>query len=296
VRGVALPINTEINRLADWLELRAITAADRNASRGDLESALRAAPGFETRGSDKIEALTVDVFSELASRMVAAPRGYPFDVRDDMTIELRSTAWRDRNSYLLCLCLTWFGFSGRSAASAKPVRIFEDLAVAAARNYIGGSGVRFGSPRVAADLPTGFRAAINQIITSLQEGEGARSRPVKGSKDQGLDVIAWRSHPDGRPGKVVLFGACAAGDGWRAKINELNVDAFIGDWFLSAPVVTPIKAFFVPHSLRDLTEYGSLSRRGGILFDRCRIANWSPRLPRIDHHGDGAAWARAQIA
>jgi hypothetical protein len=94
---------------------------------------------------------------------------------------------------------------------------------------------------------------------------------------------------------LVLFGACAAGGRWRNKIDELQVDAFLDDWFQARPGITPIRAFFVPHRVRDAVDFLYLTRHGGVMFDRCRIANWSPRLPRLTRHGDGTAWARAQL-
>jgi len=294
MRIVALPAGADPGDLADWLEIKALAADDGDASRGDLESALRPSPGFTERSADDVDRIVTDTFSEIRLRQTAASRGYPFDVDEDLLLSTRPDAWTDRSSYLLCLCLSWFGFAATRGVDAKPERIFEDLSVAVARNYLGGEAVRFGSPRVPVELPASFRVAVTRLAQELlREGGAASDQRLHWTKDDGLDVVAWRDHPDGGPGKLILFGACAAGDNWETKVMELNPVAWVQNWMVRPPTVAPVKAFFLPHRIRDRWEYHT--RRAGMLFDRCRIASWAPKLPAAAHHGDGIGWAQALV-
>ena len=108
----------------------------------------------------------------------------------------------------------------------------------------------------------------------IGEGEGFRDKSSLASKDGGVDVVAWHDFPDGLPGKLLLFGACASGKDWEDKIDELQPGPFCGEWMLDQPVSPLIKAFFTPHRIEQ-AYWSKHSRRGGILFDRCRIASWT---------------------
>jgi hypothetical protein len=150
--------------------------------------------------------------------------------------------------------------------------MFEDLAVVAARNFIGkdAEAVRFASPR--GELPRSFTPALAQVCTMMAEG-ATRTRASRSSKDAKLDVVAWRHFPDRQPGKLLLFGQCAAGDGWEDKLHELQPHDFCGAWLSEQPSSKPVKAFFIPHRVEKL-GWEDAARHGGIFFDRCRLSFW----------------------
>lgn len=282
------------SRLADWLELRAVAAADNNSSRGDLESALYAAALFDGSHPDALEELLVAVLNELYSRAAAAPHGYPFDLSGG-TLSLKERPWEDYGAYLLCLCLSYFGSRPVPGVPVFPERLFESLCATVAANYIGGQAVRFGAPRTRSEIdPVFTRAVVMLCRDHLREGVAVTARQrVPG--DQGLDIVAWRGHPDGRSGKLILFGACATGANWIGKVFELQPEPWKDKW-LSSPIRSPIvRAFFVPHRVVPDDDWSDWVSNAGIPFDRCRIAEWSPALPVGSPHGDGVAWARETI-
>ena len=87
-----------------------------------------------------------------------------------------------------------------------------------------------------------------------------------------LDLTVWRPFLDRRPGKLIGFGQCATGNDWTDKLTHLQPDAFCSMWMLDYPAVAPIRLFFVPFRIEQ-RRWLDVARQGGIVFDRCRIAN-----------------------
>jgi hypothetical protein len=255
--------------LADWLELCALCSADRNYSTGDLERALESAGVLEADdGREALGATCLEVFHELEARAGAAGPAYPFRLHGRGLVEV-AVAHGDFSPYVFCLCLSYFGETALPGTRLYPRRLFEDLACAAARNYVGGESVRFAFPRN--DLPPGFRAALQEVCLQMGEG-GVRTRGGTPG-DAKLDVIAWRHFPDRHAGKLILFGQCASGGDWEEKLAELQPDVFCGSWFAVAPVSRIVKAFFTPHRVKR-DDWEDVNRAGGLFFERCRLSYW----------------------
>lgn len=150
-------------------------------------------------------------------------------------------------------------------------KLFEELSAEAAGRYLGDSKttVVFGWPRLT--LPGGFRDAVAALVRLLREGEACKDRKgVDQSKDDGLDIVAWREFPDRRASKLILFGQCAAGRRWREKASDLRADNWCKNNLAGTIAVDPIPAFFVPRALSeaDANRYGT----NQVLLDRCRIS------------------------
>ena len=264
------PVTNDL-RLADWLELMAVLSADKNSSTGDLERILKRSALFEAADSETIERKCLAVFSELEGRAIAAADGYPFSLAPSGVLQMRA----DLNSfptYMLCLCLSFWKWRQPKGGKIFPRRLFENISRVAAINYLGGEGVRFASPRTS--LSKSFAEAVDELCASLGEGEGFYKQKTGAAKDDTLDVVAWKAFPDGRFGKLILFGQCASGAEQDSKRAELQPAEFCDQWFMRAPTVCMVKAFFIPHRLaRD--EWEKTTRKAGIVFDRCRLARWA---------------------
>lgn len=279
---------TDPLRLADWLELYALTSPDHNSSRGDLESALRTAALAELSHSEAIEQKILEVLDELEQRVSAARQAYPFDLDDRGVLRLRSKTWEDYPAYTFCLCLSYFHVNG----SSSPTRLFEQVSCVAAKGYLGGDAIRFGSPRT--ELPSAFPAAVTEMCNRIGEGLGFREQSSLRRQDDGLDLVAWKDFIDERPSKILLFGQCASGRNWEDKLGDLQPKAFCGQWLMEQPISPiPVKSFFIPHRV-ERRKWAWVARNAGILFDRCRIAFWA--------HQEGASydscisWTRKQLA
>jgi hypothetical protein len=278
---------------ADWLEIQAITSPDRNSSSGDLESALRPLSVIELDTDEAIEQKIRDVFAEIELRGKAAADAYPFDLdyETSAVIELRAN-WEEFAAYTFCLFVSYCGCQTFPSESINPTQLFEELSCLAAKRYLHGDAIGFGAPRT--QLPTAFSAAIEELCRLIGEGEGFRQQDSLHKQDDKVDLVAWSDFPDKLPSKLMLFGQCAAGKGWKEKVFELpNPKEWTGIW-MRKPLTSPaVKSFFIPHRLsRSSWEHDSTF--AGVFFDRCRIARWA--------HDSGtdlgrhATWVKALLA
>ncbi|MFY9342273.1 MAG: hypothetical protein WAT39_07280 [Planctomycetota bacterium] len=274
--------------LADYMELCAIKAGDRNTSIQDLVQDLKRS-GTSVSGEDEldddesagpadlmVEAHRVqaeEAFAELDDRWIACGSdraAYPFSLLDRA---LQANAVPQDSIYLFLLLLAKYG-KDAGPKHSFPERTFEELCAHAAAGYfggaaLGGQAVRFGHPR--RGLPTSFHAALHEVCRRVGEG-AARDAPRPGVKDGKLDVICWRPFPDGRQGILLGFGQCATGwNEWQAKAGELQPQSFMDKFMAERFAVPPTRLFFVPWRV-ERSCWRDCSCDGGILFDRCRIA------------------------
>lgn len=276
--------------LADYVELRAVTAHDCNSSLQDLVQDLKrsgtAVAEEEDLDEDEVpespdkivepfRAAAEEAFAELDERKKACGidvSAYPFEVLD-RAIQARKPL--DDSIYLFLLLLSAYGKDAGPKRSF-PERLFEEVCAVAASRYFGGDGliglaVRFGHPRSL--LPKQFRTALDRVCEMIGEGASSDNAPRQGvHKDAGLDIVCWRPFPDKRHGTLMGFGQCATGkNGWRAKTHELQPQGFMDKFMRDRFSVPPTRLFFVPWRV-EKDDWRSTCVDGGILFDRCRIA------------------------
>ena len=227
---------------------------------GMLEGARANIEPFETILNEWMEALSH------RARACGPGDAYPFDITDE-GIELRV---RRSPAYLFQLLVS--RGSTENHHDGTPVsKMFEELSAVAAGRYLGDAktAVAFGSPR--RNLPTGFRDAVAALVKLLREGKACADREgINQSKDDRLDVVAWREFPDRMASKLILFGQCAVGRHWKKKTHELQPSNWCKRNFAGPIAVDPIPAFFVPMALsaKDASDAGV----NQILLDRCRIS------------------------
>jgi hypothetical protein len=279
---------------ADWLEIEALIATDRNSSMQDLASALRRAGSGEEvenervianpddpvgdRGGETLEPIVEAAFAEVEDRTKACDGSYPFKIEDSAIQGHRGS----RNAlYVFLLLVSKFG-KDAGPDDLNVAKLFEEVAEVAIKNCLGGPKnqimtYQFGFPRRLE--PSGFRAALDDLCQRLGEGVKSKERPTtKDQNDAALDLIAWRPFPDGRRGQIMAWGQCATGNDWREKLTELQPSAWASTWMYEMPTVLPLRTFFIPHRVRS-DRWDVEVARAGVLFDRCRISALSSRLP-----------------
>lgn len=263
------PFRVEV--LADWLELTAIEAADSDASAGDLERELKRLSHGDPRS------LLGSVFIEVERRAKAAGNdAYPFERRNSF-IELKAEA-RNYPAYVFCLALSYRKWTQRSEAPENPWLLFEELAYYSAKQYLGGDALVFGtSNRLGVKANKCFEANINELAKKLCEGDRFRPQRTFSAKDSKLDLVAWKGFPDSRPSQIILFGQCAGGANWTAKLNELIPEDFWDQWMNRSKVSTPLRSVFMPHRIFAHDEWENYARRARLLFDRCRVVAFAHR-------------------
>ena len=293
---------------ADWMELQALRGADRRSTVGDIAGIFDIndddAPervGDDPHGERTLEAgrsrLIDDLFDELQYRARVLGDAYPFTIETSPPALVRVpevTSTPGRVVYLFCLLASAIRENRlqpvelTARAQARIANVFQVCASLAARGYVVGDAVSFGFPR-----PSGsdFQSALRDTYHRFGAGVVRRTVPAgwpTAAKDDGIDVIAWRHHPDRMPGKLYLLGQCASGRNWREKSAVDRIPQFHG-WFSTPPATHCLPSMFIPFTLhRDLpddptTAFDAIlanrhlrdEQRYGIVFDRFRIAHFA---------------------
>jgi hypothetical protein len=273
IRG-PLPQDTR-SRLADWLEVMALTTSRGVATRADVVRLYdRLADDghdvqYDPSNGDRLESEILEddrhqaadvVLDELEHRRAVVSSYYPFEIRSrgpDWSIRRVSSRERESNEssvgqecYIFCL-LTSAIRDRRIQGPGIPdleramARHFQEIASEAAADVIGGVSVSFGWPRKEG---TAFRPALQDLNRQLRLGTVHDSVPIWSNgreKDSGIDVVAWREFDDKRPGKLVLFGQVASGNDWTQKSVKLDTPRFLS-WFSQQPTHHYIPAIFIP--------------------------------------------------
>ena len=252
----------------------------------------------------------MEAFQELADRIKhlgPAAFLYPFELLGDELRVRPSTRHRDQDwLYLFLLFATALNMrDARKHAGLDGAEVFENLSAEVALRYFGGpndSRVRsmvFGTARIRwsveqdteADVRS-FEAAVNDLCQQMGEGRFFRQKAGKRirARDDKLDVVVWRGFSDQRAAKLIGFGQCKTGTHWAPELPRLNPQSFCERWFDTPPAVHPIKLFFLTDRLEgDLTHD---AYEAGVLFDRCRILDYTHELPPT-LLSDCARWSKA---
>ena len=296
---------------ADWMELQAIRSAGRRSTIGDIENVLDLDDDLasddvlideeatseqhdesilETRRNRLID----NIFDELQYRERVLGDAYPFFLRKaPPALERVHDIWSTpgRVVYLFCLLASAMRENrvqpavATNGARREIANLFQICACLAAGGYVVGDVASFGFPRPAGD---DFLPALRDAYARFGAGEVRSAVPPghpTATKDDGIDVIAWRGHPDRMPGKLYLLGQCASGHNWQGKSVVSRIPQFHG-WFSTPPATHCLPSMFIPFTLhRDLPEdpttafdtmlankYLREERQYGIIFDRFRIA------------------------
>ncbi len=290
---------------ADFLELSALRSKKnsisiqefiRDLKMANATEAIADSEGYdeEEEPDDLTEALAEAAFSEVDDRKRACGLSsgwYPFEIGNN-TVTLRDNA--EASLYTFLALLSWFG-KDAGPTGTNGERLFEEVCAKATEAYLGGphKHVRsfvFGFPRRV--LPKGFKAALDALCNEMGEGSGHRpGRPkLPHEKDAKLDVVVWRDFEDKRQGKLIAFGQCATGRDWVGKVIELPspID-WCTTWMADRPTVWPVRTFFVPHRV-DEVNWLDTGIKGGLLYDRCRIASLSSGMDQ-DLQASWANWS-----
>ena len=102
-------------------------------------------------------------------------------------------------------------------------------------------------------------------------------------KDAKLDFVAWKSIPDGRPGRLFLLGQCACGESdWQGKLHELNVSQ-LENWLRPLSPVMPVRVFAMPFHVPNTAYFvHDVMKSAGLTLDRIRIALLAEKVENRD--------------
>ena len=304
-------------RIADFAELLAIKAADKNVSVQDIVSALkRTGEGEE---DEEFERPVEEAFEELAARRQhtgGANALDPFEIDGDLLKLKKAKANTDHDLlYVFLLLATRLNMlTEKTQAGLDGTQLFEFLCLEIAKRYWGASskdaliasrvhGTIFGTSRAtwrsdpaSKFKPTKFQDAVTDLCRDLGEGHRFRTKDQHDevtANDDKLDVVVWRNFSDQRPAKLIGFGQCKTGDHWELELPRLNPATFCNRWLHDAPCVVPIKLFFLTD--RVVERWKTRCYEAGILFDRCRIIDYADEVP-ANLVAQCATWTRAGLS
>jgi hypothetical protein len=311
--------------VAEWLELTALTRQNSSSSEADVRSIVLGASddiaAFEDIAEldEDAEESIQEVFDELDSRRLWSGGGYPFGVEQPGNIlRVIEPEIPDHHlAYVFSLLLSYCKKLDLATRKNVPgIAELEDLfqicGTVAATGFIDGSSVSFGFPRLGGQP---FYDKLWDVNQALGEGMAHRIWRLGASPnpaDAGVDVIAWRSCPDGQPGQLYLLGQCASGKNWDSKTPIQDYLHFHNTYWLKHPYSPVISATFIPFDFRSdvgQSNYQSLDDaykwtrwdrtfEFGIIIDRYRLANFFAKglaISRLSGFSVEGAGAVSQI-
>lgn len=165
--------------------------------------------------------------------------------------------------------------SGQIALAAE---LFEHIVTHAAQTLLGegSQAVRFGYPGERGRPPE-FPLAIPWLVKMMNlKGGTAYRDPAR--RDGGVDVVAWRPFPDGRPGFPIQLIQVTLEKSFSHKAGDINARL----WSLLLGLdVDPTCALAIPRSIPEDKRWAEVATRA-ILLERMRIAGLVPQsLPLL---------------
>jgi hypothetical protein len=283
-------------KIADWLELKAISSPDGRLGFGTLISATALAEEeqVEDMADEDIreDDLVLLAQAEISRRRKNMGDDYPFRIDENgRAMEFVTPLSKAGSVYLFCLFLS-HAFDRTIVPKTLAPKVtnqtrdlFQACATVAAGGFVQGPAVSFGFPR-----PDGatFLKALHRVYQLFGDGaprKKPRAAAAKKIKDNGIDIIAWRRSIDNLPCTLYLIAQVASGADWQGKSVVSDREHFHKYWFEHLPGSQPHDAMFMPFGLEpedpeDGTLYEdvlkdymqSVAYRYGTLFYRDRIA------------------------
>lgn len=227
---------------------------------------------------DKLYDYLQEALKEIDRRAIVCRGKYPFNTENNSVIPNLECEESHKLIYKYLLLATRLNMTEHKyVGEINGTLIFEDLASLVAKEYFGNKAesIVFGT-----GVRGGFKDKVNDLTQKI--GEGGRYKDPEDcthdEKDGGLDIVVWKPFSDKRKGKIIGFGQCKTGTEWRNEAGRLNPHDFCSIYLDRQPLVIPVKMFFVCETFKN--NYETLSTKAGIIFDRCRIMDFLPELPK----------------
>lgn len=303
-----LPLEADVQVIVDWLEYKVLSSEYSTVAVSDLQrlwDTRRNAEDFDFENSDTQEVdFAQNIFTEITKRINELAENYPFVFSDSgESLELNSVLNEGSYVYLFCLLLSHVSKGEVLNGDYLPTinndirDLFQACATIAAAGEVNGHSYSFGFPR---PDNSGFLDKLKIIYARFAEGRVVDTVPQGASprtKDDQIDVIAWRDRNDGAAGKIYLLGQVASGNNWPDKsIKGGPIDRFHGTWFSNPKVSSqPMAALFIPYCV--LPENGNDVRdRLNILTLEFGNIHYRNTLPSLFQKGLDLARSNATLA
>lgn len=253
--------------VADAVELEVLTGQANARSMSWIRSASVASQNARATDVD----LAVSTIHRRAQLLGAK---YPIEVTN---AGLRRRSSVSRSAYEAMLLVTTGSLSVNFPVShlASAAEMFEHVVTDATRVLLGDGAraVRFGYPGDPGRPPE-FPQAIPWLVKQMKlKGGTAYRDPAR--KDGGVDVVAWRPFPDGRPGFPIQLIQVTLEKNFSHKAGDINARL----WSLLLGLdVDPTSVLAIPRTLPEDKRWAEVATRA-ILLERIRIAGLCEASP-----------------
>lgn len=268
------------DELADLIELE-ILVAGRSFGVEDLRRRI------ELHGRVSARNMPLAV-RQMAWRAKVLGPGYPFTVGNN-SIELREKdALHEVYAALLLMTPGVLPTVGCIRDDPTHAVVLEKLACAALVGLLGPGtkAIRFGWPSDSGRPPE-FSEAIKWLAAAMGMRAAPGYRPPR-RKDGGVDVVAWRSFSDNRPGFPVVLAQCSIEREFSKKVRDVDVRQW-SDWLsLEAHLIV---ALVVPGALPFDEQWNEIVRNC-VILERMRLMS----LVSLGPAPDVGAAAKKSIA
>ncbi|MCP4148176.1 MAG: hypothetical protein GY757_10545, partial [bacterium] len=210
-------------------------------------------------GDDLLEPMLDDALNEINRRFDSCGKRYPFRVKKQGHVVTVGSTVQDmiREVYTFLLFATRLDMKNqRTQKDIDGSLLFEELSQYVGKHYFGERSDSFLFGTASMGIP--FDEKIKSLIKRMGEGGrfGNRNRTSPNmNKDDGLDVVVWKSFSDGSCGQLIGFGQCKTGTHWKDGLKKLRPDTFCKKWFADQPVVDPVRLFFISESVLRSSWY-----------------------------------------
>ncbi len=190
-------------------------------------------------------------------------------------------SWLEYPEYFLCL---YFSYAG---ASKDPIgtKLFERISANTIKNFIGGEIFTFGFPST-----KNLNEFLDEVAPVCFEERGSRAN--NDYKDDGVDVLCYKSFDDNKSSNLYVLLQCAAGNNWKNK-SPIHVERWTRyiQWS-SRNILTSI-------STTDYVserQWPKSASDYGILLDRNRIINWYIKSIDVILRKEVIIWCSDKVA
>ncbi|QDU23298.1 hypothetical protein [Urbifossiella limnaea] len=290
---------------ADYIELECLKKSNGSFSGGDLAavfSRLNDDLPEDRRDADlDTENAIREAFAELGDRIEHSGRRghrYPYKLNRNADVLTFDTNIKAFDLYLFLLTATRLNMGeDRVHEGIDGAELFEQVCCEVAKNYWGkdAEALVFGTARrVDGREVAGFEAAVDHLCKSMKESDGFCNNynDAITAQDGKLDVVVWKPFTDQRRGQLIGFGQCKTGTHWSAGLFTLQPDGFCKKWVWPAPVVDPVRLYFITARVKQ-SKWNEVNVDAGIFFDRCRIMDYAPPMPTLRQQW--IKWTRAAL-
>ncbi|GEP49829.1 hypothetical protein FNO01nite_05010 [Flavobacterium noncentrifugens] len=166
--------------------------------------------------------------------------------------------WEKIPEYFLCLYFDYFGASG----NLNGTKLFEKISAIALQNFIGGEIYTLGFPSA-----MNLNSYLDEIADKCNEKRGIQAH--SDYKDDGVDVICYKTLGDKRSSNLYVLLQCAAGIHWNKKKSiELDRWCTYIFWYRKNIITSISTVEYIQEDKwqKNTSDYG-------MILDRTRINN-----------------------